>query len=281
MSVFTGYVIAGFGALFGAALLAISLLQPQVFAGMRSMAVDAGSGVGEAGASARVNSQGFFEAIKGYYKAGSKNAELQRELEVARIELAEARSVEQENKRLRALLDLPEGENEPVATARIIGSTSSSARRFAYISVGAAHGVESGMPVVSPKGLIGRVLEVGDESARVILLTDTESTIPVRRAKDDVVAFAEGRADGSLRLRLINLGINPIKKGDVFVTSGAGGLFPPNIAVAMVTEVTDDGAIARVLSNPAATDYVSVRPIWQADLLPADLADEDAELPGE
>jgi rod shape-determining protein MreC len=49
----------------------------------------------------------------------------------------------------------------------------------------------------------------------------------VRRATDNVVAFAEGRADGSLRLRLVNLGINPIKKGDVFVTSGAGRLFRP------------------------------------------------------
>ena len=63
-------------------------------------------------------------------------------------------------------------------------------------------------------------------SSRVLLLTDSESVVPVRRAKDDVVAFAEGRADGSLRLRLINLGVNPIKVGDVFVTSGSGGLYP-------------------------------------------------------
>ena len=55
----------------------------------------------------------------------------------------------------------------------------------------------------------------------------------MRRAKDNVVAFAEGRSDGSLRLRLVNLGVNPIKKGDVFVTSGAGGLFRPDVAVAV------------------------------------------------
>lgn len=267
LSVFTGYVIAGIGALFGGALLIISLLQPQVFAGLRSMVTDAGSGVGNAGASARVQTQGFFESIGGYYRAGSKNAELQREIEEARIQLQEARAIAQENKRLRALLDLPEGDSDPVANARLVGSTSSSTRRFAFLSVGRDDGVENGMPVISPKGLVGRVLETGDNSARVLLLTDTESTVPVRRADDDVVAFAEGRADGSLRLRLINLGINPIKKGDVFVTSGAGGLFPPNIAVGMVTEITEDGAIAQVLSNPAATDYISVLPIWQGDLL--------------
>jgi rod shape-determining protein MreC len=98
-----------------------------------------------------------------------------------------------------------------------------------------------------------------------MLLTDSESMVPVRRAKDDVVAFAEGRADGSLRLRLINLGLNPIKRGDVFVTSGAGGLFRPNVAVAVADTITKDGAIARVLSNPAATDYVAVEPVWQPD----------------
>ena len=123
------------------------------------------------------------------------------------------------------------------------------------------------MAVVSPMGLVGRVLEAGTHSARVMLLTDSESMVPVRRAKDDVVAFAEGRADGSIRLRLINLGINPIKRGDVFVTSGAGGLFRPNVAVAVAELVTRDGAIARVLSNPAATDYVSVEPVWQPEAI--------------
>jgi rod shape-determining protein MreC len=124
----------------------------------------------------------------------------------------------------------------------------------------------------------------------VLLLTDSESMVPVRRATDDVVAFAEGRADGSLRLRLINLGINPIKPGDVFVTSGAGGLFRPGTAVALAMEITKDGAIAQLLSNPAATDVVLVEPIWQPAAIAViqaptmaeaeeQLAEEEAEAP--
>ena len=91
--------------------------------------------------------------------------------------------------------------------------------------------------------------------------------VPVRRATDDVVAFAEGRADGSLRIRLINLGINPLEEGDIFVTSGAGGMFRPGVAVGMITEITPDGGIAHLLSNPAATDVVIVEPIWQQPIL--------------
>lgn len=264
LSVFTAYVIAGAGALIGAALLVISLWQPQALAGLRAMAIDATSSVGEAGASARTGGKDFFAAIGGYYRAGSRNADLEREVQVARVKLAEAEAVRQENRRLKAALELAADDVEPVARGRLIGSTSSSARRFAYISAGSTDGVRPEMPVVSPMGLVGRILETGRHSARVMLLTDSESMVPVRRASDDVVAFAEGRPDGSLRLRLINLGINPLKKGDVFVTSGAGGLFRPNIPVAVVDEVTRDGAIARLLSNPAATDFVTIEPVWQS-----------------
>lgn len=269
LGVFTGYVVAGAGALFGAALLTISLLRPQTFEGLRSMASDAAAPVGEAGAAGRTSSKSFFDAIAGYYRAGSRNAELEEEVRIARVRLAEAEAVKQENARLKAVLGLTADEAKPVAVARLVGSTSSSARRLGYISAGRNDGVRPGMPVTSPMGLVGRVLEAGAESSRVLLLTDSESMVPVRRATDNVVAFAEGRSDGSLRLRLVNLGINPIKQGDVFVTSGAGGLFRPGTAVAIATEITRDGAIAQLLSNPAATDVVVVEPIWQPEAVEA------------
>ena len=265
MGLFTGYLVAGGGAVLGAALLIISLWRPNAFATARTAAADVVAPMGTAGAVGRSGTRNVFEAIAGYYRAGSRNAELQREVEVARVKLARADAVEQENRRLKALLGLEHAEIKPVAFARLIGSTAASTRRFAYLSAGRNQGVASGMPVVSPNGLVGRVLEAGADSSRVLLLTDSESLVPVRRAKDDIVAFAEGRSDGSLRLRLVNLGINPLKRGDVFVTSGAGGLYPPNVPVAIAAQLTKDGAIGQLLSNPAATDVVAVEPIWQAE----------------
>ena len=276
---FAGYVLASFGALLGALLLIISLWRPETFLGLRSMASDVASPIGDAGAASRVGARNVFEAIGGYYDAGSRNADLEREIAIARVKLVEAQAIEQENVRLKAVLGLAGQDAEPVAIARLIGSSSASARRFAYLSAGSNQGVTPGMPVTSPMGLVGRVLEAGRASSRVLLLTDSESIVPVRRATDNVVAFAEGRADGSLRLRLINLGINPLEEGDIFVTSGAGGLFRPGVAVAMVTQIEDDGAIARLLSNPAATDVVIVEPIWQEEAreaVDAPLATEQA-----
>jgi len=266
---FTGYVLAAIGAAIGAVLLGISLWKPTSFSGLRAVAADTVAPVGQASAVARTESQGLFDTISGYLAAGSQNAALKKEVELARIRLKEAEAVRQENARLKAILGFRDEEVKPVAVARLVGSSASSTRRFAYLGAGSNQGVAVGMPVRSPRGIVGRVLEVGADSSRVLLLADSESVIPVRRSRDEVVAFAEGRGDGRLRIRLINLGINPLKKGDVFVTSGAGGYYHPGIAVAVLQEVTEDGGVAAVISDPAATDFVAVEPIWEPDAVKA------------
>lgn len=262
ISVFTGYVVAAAGALVGAILLGISLFDPTSMSAVRGAAIDAVAPFGEATAAGRERRHGLFEGISAYIAAGSKNADLQRELQIARVRLAEAQGVRDENTRLKKLLALRDESPGLVTTARLIGSTSSSTRRYAFLSAGRHQGVQPGMPVRSPMGLVGRVVEAGGESARVLLLTDSESLVPIRRAQDNVVAFAEGRADGTLRIRLVNLGINPLHPGDVFVTTGSGGLFQPGVAVAVVDQVTKDGAVGRVLSDPLATSFVIVEQAW-------------------
>ncbi|QZD95497.1 rod shape-determining protein MreC [Qipengyuania gelatinilytica] len=264
-NLFTGYILAGIGALLGAILLGLSFFQPTLFGGPRGAAQDAASPATETVAAARTGSKGLWDSISGYYRAGSKNAELRREMELARIRLQEAEAIRQENLRLKGLLDLQDKDRTPVAVARLIGSSSTSTRRFAYLGAGSDDGVTVGMPVRSPRGVVGRILETGGSSSRVLLLTDSESVLPVRRAGDEIVAFAEGRGDSLLRIKLINLGINPLRPGDMFVTSGAGGYYPPGIAVAIVTELTDDGGLARIVSDPAATDFVAIEPIFEPE----------------
>lgn len=283
-SLFTGYLLAGAGALLGFGLLLLSFWQPSAFAPARGLAGDVVAPAGEVTAAARSGSSSLFGGIAGYFRAGSQNAALRREVELARIRLAEAEAVEAENGRLKALLAMREGETRPVATARLVGSTASSGRRLAYLGVGRSNGVAAGMPVVSERGVIGRVLETGRNSARVLLLTDSESVLPVRRAKDDVVAFAEGRGDGMLRVRLVNLGLNPLKVGDLMVTSGAGGYYRPGVAVGIITRITADGGIARLVAEPSATNYVAVEPIFQPAAVaalrdPREPLAEEAETP--
>jgi rod shape-determining protein MreC len=277
-SLFTGYLLAGAGALLGLALLALSLWQPAAFAPLRGVASDVVVPAGTASAITRSGTQGLFAGIAAYLDAGAQNAQLRREIEVARIRLGEAEAVKAENRRLKGLLSLRDSAAKPVAIARLVGSTATSGRRFAYLGAGAAQGVEPGMPVLSARGVVGRVLETGRISSRVLLLTDPESVLPVRRAKDDVIAFAEGRGDGMLRIRLVNLGINPLKVGDLMVTSGAGGYYRPGVAVAVIAKTTADGGIAQLVAEPAATDFVAVEPVAQPAAI-AELADPETAVP--
>ena len=264
-NLFTGYIIAAVGALIGAVLLALSFFHPSFLNGPRGVANDGVSPATRSAAVVRTESKSLFDNIGGYLRAGSKNAALQREVQLARIRLQEAEAVKQENIRLKGLLGIRDSEAKPVAVARLVGSSASSSRRFAYLGAGSDKGVDVGMAVRSARGVVGRILETGRSSSRVLLLTDTESVLPVRRVEDNVVALAEGRGDSLLRIKLVNLGLNPLKKGDVMVTSGAGGYYRPGVAVAIVEQLTDDGALARIIADPAATDFVAVEPIFQPD----------------
>lgn len=268
---FFGYIAGIVGALVGGGFLIVSIFHPDAFAGLRGVAADAAEPGGKVVAESRAAGQDVFDVVRGYAVAGVRNAKLERELAEAKIRLVEAQAIAEENARLKGLLGLTQQDPAPVVTTQLVAATGGSTRRFATLGAGSARGVMIGMPVRSPLGLVGRVLEVGGSTARVLLVTDTESVVPVRRAQDGVAAFAQGLGDGRLQLRLINLGINPLKPGDVFVTSGSGGLYRPGIALAAVTSVTRDGAIARVLADPAATEFVAVDRVWapQAEPSPA------------
>lgn len=268
-STFFAYLAGAAGALIGAVLLLISLANPTAFSWLRGWGSDAVAPVGRAASTARTSSLGFFETVGGYFAAARQNARLRREIEAAKVRLVEAQAQTEENRRLKMLLGLNDSEARPVTYARLISSTSSSTRRFGTLSAGARDGITVGMPVRSPLGLVGRVLEVGNATSRVLLVTDPESVVPVRRASDGIPAFAQGRSDGTLQIRLISLGINPLKPGDTFVTSGAGGLFRPGTAIAVVGSLTRDGALGRLLSDPSASEYVAVEPVWAPEALPA------------
>ncbi len=259
---FFGYLLAIGGLGIGVLLLAGGSDQGDVAQAARNGATDIAAPAAELAAAGRSEGQGFLAVIGGYLTRGSRVARLEREVAEARVKLAEQAALAEENARLKALLGLAQGEVRPVATARLIGSSSSSTRRFATISAGSRQGVRPGMAVRAPTGVIGRVIEVGDSTARVLLVTDTESTVPVRRATDGIQAYAVGNGDGTLKIRLATTGINPLRQGDAIVTSGSGGLFRPGEALAVVVALTPDGAVARPLSDPSATEFVIVEPIY-------------------
>ena len=272
---FLSYVIAIGAALIAVVLLAISIVDPRGFAALRGAALDVTAPVAGAGRSVGDFFSGIGETISNYWQAGSENADLKQQLAETRRELIRRQALEYENRRLAALLGLARAAQDEVTIARIVGSTYDSPRRLATLAAGSAAGVAPGQPVRSPDGLIGRVIETGRWAARVMMITDGASNVPVRLVRDGTPALAVGRGDGTIELRTLEVGQNPFRRGDILVTSGVGGLYPPDIPVAIVVASENDAAVARPIADPSRMDYAIVLRIYQ----PAASAPLDAARP--
>jgi rod shape-determining protein MreC len=267
--IFTGYVIAVVGIVVGVIALALSLFDPGAFAFLRGAATEVAAPVGETSSAARRSGTGLIAAIGAYFDTGRQNLQLSREIAGARANAVTARALADENRRLKALLHIVDSAQPPIASATLIGSTAASARRYAIIDVGTAQGVRAGMPVRAAAGLIGRVVEASRDTARVLLISDADNVVPVRRAGDGLPGFVQGTANGRIAIRLLTMGNNPLHPGDVFVTSGSGGIYPPGVPVAVVATTRRDGAEGQLAADPAATDYVLVLPTYKADAVAA------------
>jgi rod shape-determining protein MreC len=255
---FFGYVAATAAIVAGIALLLIARFQPLAFEGIRGLALDATTPLAAMTRPVARGAASLGEDVGGYIGAVGENRRLRSELAVARRTLIDARQVRAENLRLRRLLRITTTGPAPVATARIVGSNLTGNRRFATLAAGAGDGVRSGQPVRAPEGLIGRVAEVGRFAARVVLLTDGGSSVPLRLVRTGEAAIGQGRGDGSIEVRSTVPGRAEMRRGDLLVTSGVGGVFPPAIPAAVVTAVNGEIATARPLADPARLDFALV-----------------------
>lgn len=261
-SMFIGYVLAVAGAVVGGVLLVASRFDPPLFAGMRmavaGVTTPVSSGLSAIGRGLAV----VPDAINGWVFAHQENAAMKRELAVTRPLLSRARVIAYDNRRLRTLLALRERDEQVVVTSRLVSSSATSGRRFALLNAGRLNGVQPGMPVRGPEGLIGRVTETGLNAARVLLLSDPDSIVPVRRTRDGLPAIVAGRGDGAVDLRSVNATNVRFSPGDLFVTSGTGGLYAPGIPVARVVTGGSDTVIARTFAQPDTFDFAIVSRVF-------------------
>lgn len=275
---FASYVITIACAIAGLLLVLVSVADPAGFSVLRAGAATITSPVASA-LKSMVRSFGTIdEQIIAYIDAGSQNAALRRQVEANRVKLIEAEAVAQENSHLKKLLQLTQETDNKVATARMISSSSTISRRLARINTGSAAGVLAGMPVRAPEGLVGRVLIVGPRSADILLLTDSQNIVPVRRARDNIGAISTGRDDGTVEIRPLSAGANPFRPGDIVVTTGTGGIYRPNIPVAIIVALRDGYAIGVPLANPARVELVMVERAYDANI-PAPVVQSKTEAP--
>ncbi len=141
-------------------------------------------------------------------------------------------------------------------TGRVIGYGGSFVRAL-LLNVGSERGVRKGQAAVSGDGLVGRVAEVGERSARVLLITDLNSRIPVVIQETRVRAILAG--DNTNRPRLIYLSANSdLAEGQRVVTSGHGGAFPPGVPVGRVVSVGESGVRVAPFADADRLEFVQL-----------------------
>lgn len=161
--------------------------------------------------------------------------------------------LEQENQRLRALLDMRDRQATRGEVADILYAARDPFSRRVFIDKGEQDGVSAGQVVVDDIGVLGQVTRIHPLISEVTLLTDKEQAIPVQVQRNGLRAVLGGAGAGTMELR--HLAANAeVEEGDILVTSGLDGVYLPGLPVARVKKIDRDAAFtfARILCEPLA-----------------------------
>ena len=275
---FFSFIAAIAGVAIGLILLAFSIAAPDKFRDLRGVGLDVTAPITGLFHEVSATVEGLASGAGNYWDAARQNGTLRKQRDSMREQLVLAKAIQQENGQLKAALELRERTPDSVAAGRLVGSSLQSPRRFAILSVGLSDGVAIGMPVRAAAGLIGRVVDVGHLSSRVLLISDSASIVPGRLLRTGQPVLAQGRGDGSVEIKPIEVGRNPFRPGDLIISSGTGGLYPPLVPLARVVRLSGDNAIARPAADPERVSFaIAQRPYEPQAMQP--VAEQPQELP--
>jgi rod shape-determining protein MreC len=200
--------------------------------------------------------QGGGEYLQGLNHAISGERDARAALVAQSERAARVEQLGQENARLRALLGLRPGLAVRSRTAEVLYEATDPYSRKLFIDSGTTQGVALGSPVINEAGVLGQVTRVYPLSAEVTLLADKDAAIPVLNARTQQRSAAfggmAGEGDG-MELRFL-AGNADVQPGDLLLTSGVDGVYPPGLAVAKVAKVDRriDSGFARIVLHPTA-----------------------------
>jgi rod shape-determining protein MreC len=181
--------------------------------------------------------QDFFNSPRDIASLRQRNAELEGEVADLQAQVIQLQQQVGETDILAALVDFSRARPENTyRAAAVIGRDPSPFLHFVIINRGSNDGILRGMPVVTNQGLIGRVDAVIADAARVQLITDPASSVNVRLQNAETEASLVGSVTGDVTLELIPQDID-VQRGDLVLTSGLGGGYPPDLIIGQVVNV--------------------------------------------
>jgi rod shape-determining protein MreC len=212
-----------------------------------------------------------------------ENAQLQAEVSRLQGEIIELQQQVSETNILQALVDFARVRPENrVAAAAVIGKDPSPFLQYVIINRGSDSGLRRGMPVVTQQGLVGRIAAVTAGAARVQLITDAASSVNVRLEPSQAQAMLLGAVTGDISLDMIPQSA-AVQIGDLVLTSGLGGNFPPDLVIGQVSNVRSrENDLFQRASVQPAVDFnqleivlviTNFRPVDTSPLIPTPLTE--------
>ncbi len=200
----------------------------------------------------------LFNGVVGYFSSTAalraENAALRAQRLREAPELLQLEALKDENNQLRRLLDARERLPRKSVFAEILYAARDPFSRKVVIDKGSQNGILAGEPVIDDVGVIGQVTRVYLLMSEVTLLSDKDQAIPLQVLRNGLRAVAYGGGEsGTLDLRFMAANAD-IRNGDVLVTSGIDGTYPPGLPVATVARIERDAAyaFARITLAPTA-----------------------------
>jgi rod shape-determining protein MreC len=188
---------------------------------------------------------GFVQRIVNLKNAASENEQLRQRVEQMQIELSQSRSAADENARLKALLDFKEQSKYGTVMASVIARDPSLWFDTVTINRGRMAGIENNMPVVTPGGIVGRVVATSPWTAEIMLITDEKAAagaVVGQLGQSNALGSVRGLGvNGLVEMRYVS-GLEEVNVGDYVLTTGQDGIYPPGLNVGEVVEVKKGSA---------------------------------------
>ena len=188
--------------------------------------------------------QGFSHLTLGllrFWYLEEENRVLRTKLEILEAHEAVHGSLSRENTRLRQMLDFQLKVPWHTMPAEVLGREMSSGSRKLLLDKGTHDGLQIGLPVINPTGLVGRVVETGISSSRAILITDPHFRIAAKTARSGISGLCTGSDRGECLLTYLPLDAE-LKPGEMVWTSGGRSFSPAQIPIGVVTQVWKDSS---------------------------------------
>jgi rod shape-determining protein MreC len=184
----------------------------------------------------------------------AENKKLQNALRIANAQILRLSALNEENQRLRDLLDADPSGSLNVHMVRILDVDLNPYHQRIVLDAGSAQGVKVGQAVLDAGGIAGQVIEVSENKSVVLLITDTEHAIPVQVVRSGLRSIAMGMGNNTELLMPEIPQSADVRVGDVLVSSGMGGRFPAGFPVAVITSLKPDDTRLFVVgrAKPAA-----------------------------